>query len=43
MGAEGTAYPEDTNCSLTSAGGRNGYGCTARALNEPDYFKNLPK
>ena len=43
MGADSTAYPEDEYCSLTSTAATNGYGCTARAINEPDYFKSLPK
>lgn len=43
MGADSTSYSEDEYCSLTSTAVTNGYGCTARAINEPDYFKNLPK
>ena len=42
-GSDGSAYPEEDYCSMTSADYRNGYGYTARALNETDYFKNLSK
>ncbi len=30
-------------CDATSTNGINGYSCTYKAINEPDYFKNLPK
>lgn len=43
MGADGTLYSEDNYCSLTSSATSNGYGCTAKALLDKDYFKNLPK
>ena len=43
MGAEGTVWKENTHCSNTSTTGTNGYGCTSKALNNPNYFKNLPK
>jgi hypothetical protein len=43
MGADGTYYPESEYCSKTSTNSSNGYGCTSKALSEPDYFKNLPK
>lgn len=41
MGADGTSYLAKTFCSETSTDTRNGYGCTVRAISEPDYFKNL--
>lgn len=40
MGTEGTAY---TECSLSSNSTGNGIGCTAKALRDSDYFKNLPR
>ena len=43
MGADDTSYPVDTYCSLTSTSSTNGYGCTIKALNDKEYFKNLPK
>lgn len=43
MGLEDTAFPEDKYCTLTSSNTQNGLGCTAKALSDPDYFKNLPK
>lgn len=43
MGADDTSYPVDTYCSLTSTHKANGYGCTIKALNDKEYFKNLPK
>lgn len=30
-------------CSKTSSSNLNGYGCALDAINNPDYFKNLPK
>lgn len=30
-------------CSKTSSSSLNGYGCAQEAINNPDYFKNLPK
>jgi len=44
MGAEGTDYYSATNayCSKTSSSNVNGFGCTAKALNDANYFKNLP-
>ena len=41
MGAKGTDYYEQ-ECSQTSSSGRNGIGCTYKALNDPNYFKSLP-
>jgi len=41
MGADGTIFSKDL-CSLTSNSSHNGYGCTAKAISEKDYFKNLP-
>lgn len=43
MGVEGSQWPAETFCTASSTSTYNGYGCTAKALNEPDYFKNLPK
>lgn len=40
LGANGTALGM---CSENSSSSINGYGCALRALNEKDYFKNLPK
>lgn len=42
MGAEGTVFNETDFCSKTSTHSLNGAGCTAKALGEKDYFKNLP-
>ena len=43
MGVQGTYYYSETNnyCSPTSTGTSNGFGCTAKALSDPDYFKHL--
>jgi len=43
MGAKGTAFYSDTNeyCSETSSAKLNGIGCTAKALADPNWFKNL--
>ena len=43
MGLNGTRFHKDTYCSLSSNARENGYGCTAKALSDKDYFKNLPK
>ena len=44
MGAEGTSFiNHNTYCSNTSDDSFNGISCTYKALNEKDYFKNLPK
>lgn len=45
MGAQGTYYysENDEYCSTSSSNNMNGAGCTYKALNEKDYFKNLPK
>ena len=40
VGISGTSW--DT-CSKTSTSSLNGRGCTAKALSDKDYFKNLPK
>lgn len=42
MGLEGTKFPESQYCSSTSNSSMNGYGCTAKALSDPNYFNNLP-
>jgi len=44
MGAEGTDYYSETDeyCSKTSTSQYNGVGCTAKALKDANYFKNLP-
>ncbi len=42
MGVEGTSYNEDEYCSKTSSDNKNGIACTAKALGNADYFKNLP-
>lgn len=43
MGTEGTDYVRNNYCSNTSTSNFNGVTCTARALYDKDYFKNLPK
>ena len=45
MGVNGTTYyrANDDLCSKNSSSNMNGAGCTYKALNEKDYFKNLPK
>lgn len=43
MGREETFFPEKQYCSRASNASSNGQGCTTKALNDPDYFKNLPK
>ena len=43
LGADGTMFPENEYCSLSSDSSENGYGCSAKALSDKDYFKNLPK
>ena len=40
MGLEGTDY---LTCSKDSTSDLNGAGCTAKAVSDKDYFKNLPK
>ena len=41
MGAEGTSFLEQNSCSETSTASTNGYGCTIKAVKDPDYFKQL--
>ena len=41
VGGDDTDYPSDEYCNFESASRENGYGCAARALSEPDFFKNL--
>lgn len=37
-------YPQGFNeCNKTSTSGTNGYGCTKKAIQDKNYFKNLPK
>lgn len=43
MGANGTFYDEANFCSKTSTSNLNGIACTNNALNDKDFFKNLPK
>ncbi len=44
MGAPDTHYTDmDTYCSKNSSSTLNGIACTERALNDPNYFKNLDK
>lgn len=43
MGDKDSNWPAEQFCSLTSTSPYNGYGCTIKAINEIDYFKNLPK
>lgn len=42
MGADGTSFDEDDYCSTTSSSKQNGIACTNKALNDADYWKNLP-
>lgn len=42
FGGDETYYPKDSYCIMRSTSSANGYGCTIKALTEPDYFKNLP-
>lgn len=44
MGVEGTYFysASDAYCSKTSTSKLNGGGCTAKALSDSNYFKNLP-
>lgn len=42
MGIPGTFFTEDLYCSKTSSSPYNGYGCTSKAMHDPDFFKNLP-
>lgn len=39
----GELKPNNGECSKTSISTMNGYGCAKEAINNPDYFKNLPK
>lgn len=43
MGAEGTTYYSETEeyCSTTSTYGKNGAGCTYKALHDDKFFNNL--
>ena len=41
VGRDDTDYPSDEYCNFESASRENGYGCAARALAEPDFFKKL--
>lgn len=41
MGKEDTFFPEDTYCSASSSDSENGYGCTRKALSDPNYFNDL--
>lgn len=44
MGAPSTQYSTTNQyCSQSSTNNLNGAGCTYKALNNKDYFKNLPK
>ena len=43
MGVNGTTYYQLWSCYKNSTNPLNGAGCTYKALNEKDYFKNLPK
>jgi prepilin-type N-terminal cleavage/methylation domain-containing protein len=43
MGAKGTMYTDlSIYCSKDSTSNINGIACTAKAFEDPDYFKNLP-
>ena len=43
MGAEGTTYDDESQyCSVNSSDPENGVGCTFKALNDKNYWKNLP-
>lgn len=45
MGAKGSHFytANDAYCSMTLIHSMNGAGCAYKALNEKDYFKNLPR
>lgn len=43
MGVEDSTFSEDEYCSASSDDTKNGLGCTAKALNDKDYFNKLPK
>lgn len=43
MGVEDSTFSEDEYCSASSDDSKNGLGCTAKALNDKDYFNKLPK
>lgn len=42
MGVEGSEYSEEEYCSTTSTNNLNGIACTAKALSDKNYWKNLP-
>lgn len=42
MGLEGTILSEEEYCSTTSTNELNGMACTAKALTDKNYWKNLP-
>ena len=42
MGDEDSLYPAKKYCSKTGTSSLNGIGCAYKAVNEQDYFKNLP-
>ena len=42
MGADGTLHSASGYCSSSSNNSLNGFGCTAKALKDANYFKNLP-
>ena len=42
MGAEGTDYEEEEYCSANNTTKYNGIACTNKALNDKDYWENLP-
>lgn len=41
MGDEKSLYPESIYCSKTTEVSNNGFGCTAKALSNSNYFKDL--
>ena len=41
MGTANTYYPSTSLCAEGSNSSENGFGCTAKALSDPNYFKNL--
>ena len=43
MGIDGSQWQAEEYCSISASSTYNGYGCAVKAINEPDYFKNLPK
>ena len=42
MGASGTTFEDSFYCSATSQSTLNGIACTYKALNDKNYWKNLP-